>query len=281
MCVCVCVFVDGKEFLKGLHTAGLVLYYPQKSPDWVMALDIVKTTIGVLFLTFFPPFLKVYLKPRAITRELLHMLDPDGSVAAGSNSFPLRLFFFFFFCSPPFCDRYQTALMANKAADLAKLEEEYENLSVLKRDLDAKASRSGHRWTWGVTAAVTGQGILMARLIWWDLSWDVMEPIAYLLSFSYMTLGWAYFVIARDDIAEYGTLAGRYIRSAQRRLYAKANFSEENYKALETKIADYKRTLKLYGVVPAKEKKDYPIPHGVLRADIHIPQDSAAVEAKQ
>lgn len=65
---------DGKEFLKGLHTAGIVLYYPQRAPDWV------------------------YLKPRAITRELLHMLDPDGTVTS--------------------------ALMRNKAADLAKLEQE-------------------------------------------------------------------------------------------------------------------------------------------------------------
>ena len=49
---------DGMEFLESLHTAGLVLYYPHRAPDWI------------------------YLKPRAVTRELLHLLDPDGIIAA-------------------------------------------------------------------------------------------------------------------------------------------------------------------------------------------------------
>jgi hypothetical protein len=66
---------DGKDFLKGLHAAGIVLYYSHRAPDWI------------------------YLKPRAITRELLHMLDPDGTLS--------------------------TALMKNKTADLEKLEAEY------------------------------------------------------------------------------------------------------------------------------------------------------------
>jgi calcium uniporter protein, mitochondrial len=174
------------------------------------------------------------------------------------------------------------ALMSNKAADLSKLEAEFQKLTLLKQELDAKAARSGTRWTWGVTGAVTLQGIIMARLIWWDLSWDVMEPIAYLLSFSYMTFGWAYFVVARDDIAEYGTLAGKYINSAKRKLYAKAGLSEEAYKALEAKIAEHKRNLKLYGVVPANERKDYPIPHGVLRESLqHAPGGHPVTAQKQ
>ncbi len=96
--------------------------------------------------------LRIYLRPRAITRELLHMLDPDGVVTA--------------------------ALMRNKAADLAKLEQEYEALSKTKAEIDARAL------TYGVMAAVTLQGLVMARLIWWDLSWDVMEPVAYLIGFT-------------------------------------------------------------------------------------------------
>lgn len=102
--------------------------------------------------------LRIYLRPRAITRELLHMLDPDGVVTA--------------------------ALMRNKAADLAKLEQEYEALSKTKAEIDARALHKGYRWTYGVMAAVTLQGLVMARLIWWDLSWDVMEPVAYLIGFT-------------------------------------------------------------------------------------------------
>lgn len=200
------------------------------------------------------------------------MLDPDGVVTS--------------------------ALMRNKAADLAKLEAEYAALTKVKQDLDARALRKGHGWTYGVMAAVTLQGLLMARLIWWDLSWDVMEPIAYLIGFtyvsrrssfspgfslgrSYMTFGWAYFVIARDDIAEYGTVAGKYVANATRKLYAKAAFSQESYDALREKIALTKRNLKAYGVVPAAERKNYPIPHGVLRESILEQEHAQHVIEKQ
>jgi hypothetical protein len=84
-----------------------------------------------------------------------------------------------------------------------------------------------------------------------------------------MTFGWAYFVIARDDIAEYGTVAGKYINSTKRKLYAKAKFSVEAFEALQEQISAHKRTLKAYGVVPRGERKEYPIPHGVLRENLN------------
>lgn len=166
-------------------------------------------------------------------------------------------------------------------------------MTKTKRALDEVAMSRGQRWTYGVVAAVTAQGALMARLIWWDLSWDVMEPIAYLLSFTYLTFGWAYFVIARDDIAEYGTIAGRYVHGVKNKLYAKAGFSQEAYDALSERILTQKKTLKAYGVVTPAERKvrgvgncvwsldaflcqEYPIPHGVLRDNLLHPHAHAA-----
>ncbi len=96
-----------------------------------------------------------------------------------------------------------------------------------------------------------------------------------------MTFGWAYFVIARDDIAEYGTVAGKYVANTKRRLYNKAAFSQEAYDALRDKIALTKRNLKAYGVVPVAERKNYPIPHGVLRESILEQEHATHVEEKQ
>jgi hypothetical protein len=133
---------EGIEFLKALHTAGLVLYYPHRAPNFI------------------------FLRPRAVTRELLNLLDPDGSIAS--------------------------ALMQNKTANLAKLEAEYAELSRQKAVLDETAMRRGNRWVKIMMGSVVVQAAVMTRLIWWDLSWDVMEPIAYLLGFSYLTFGWGW-----------------------------------------------------------------------------------------
>ena len=185
-----------------------MLYYPYRSPDWI------------------------YLRPRAITRELLNLLDPDAEIAS--------------------------ALMRNKTANLEKLEAEYATLLKQKAELDAQAARSGDRMTQIVMGSVVAQFFLFGRLIFWDLSWDVMEPVAYITAFSYGTLGWAWYTIARADIAEYGTIAGRYVSGKSLKLYEQNNFSLAHFQAVEQEILEHQNTLKAYGVDRLK-KRPYPI----------------------
>ena len=126
--------------------------------------------------------------------------------------------------------------------------------------MDALAMRKGDRWTKVMMGGVVVQGIIMGRLIWWDLSWDVMEPVAYLMAFSYAAFGWAFYTISKDDIAEYGTVAGKYVANTTTKLYEQNGFSLKHYKEVEEQIAEMKRTLKAYGVVPKEDRKEYPIP---------------------
>ena len=105
----------------------------------------------------------VYLKPREVTRELYRLLDPDGAVAK--------------------------SMVAAKAHDLQELEREYAKMKAVKDEIDSLAKKSAMRRTWATIGLLVLQGGVMARLIWWDLSWDVMEPVAYLIGFSYMTFG--------------------------------------------------------------------------------------------
>lgn len=41
-----------------------------------------------------------------------------------------------------------------------------------------------------------------AYLTWWELSWDVMEPVAYILSLSYSLLAYLYFLYTRGSYFE-------------------------------------------------------------------------------
>ncbi len=202
---------EGIEFLKALHTAGLVLYYPHRAPNYI------------------------FLRPRAVTRELLNLLDPDGTIAA--------------------------ALMQTKTTNLAKLEAQYAELTKQKQALDEAAARKGSRWVKIMMASVVAQAAIMTRLIWWELSWDVMEPVAYLLGFSYLTFGWGWYLVSRDDIAEYGSIAGKYISSSKQKLYNKNGFSLDAYTKIGDEIERQKSTLKSFGVVRPKDRRfAYPIP---------------------
>ena len=217
----------GEQFLTGMHQCGVVLYYPKKSPNWI------------------------YLKPRAITRELLSMLDPDGSVSK--------------------------ALVAKKAETLVGLQKTFNGLNEEKLTMDIQAEKSSRKWTWAVIGGMGIQGAVLTRLIWWDLSWDVMEPVTYLMAFSYMTFGWAYYTLSKDDIAEYGTLAGRFVRNSKKKLYKKAGFDEGAFYELQNEIVNKKNILKSYGVILEEDKSSYPLPVSELRAS---PPQQEAEEIK-
>jgi hypothetical protein len=62
-----------------LHVTGVVLYYPSLAPDWVLMLSCDGVCCDV------PLSLQIYLKPHAVTRELLSMIDPDGLLAQGNT----------------------------------------------------------------------------------------------------------------------------------------------------------------------------------------------------
>ena len=44
----------------------------------------------------------------------------------------------------------------------------------------------------------------MAYLTWWELSWDVMEPIAYHLTLVYGAIAYLYFMATRGGLLEVG-----------------------------------------------------------------------------
>jgi hypothetical protein len=39
----------------------------------------------------------------------------------------------------------------------------------------------------------------VARLTWWEFSWDIMEPVTYILTFSTAVIGFVYFVVTQSD----------------------------------------------------------------------------------
>lgn len=51
---------------------------------------------------------------------------------------------------------------------------------------------------WGGLAYMATQFGILARLTWWEYSWDIMEPVTYFITYGSAMAMYAYFVITRQ-----------------------------------------------------------------------------------
>lgn len=70
------------------------------------------------------------------------------------------------------------------------------------------------------------------RLTFWELSWDVMEPIAFHLASFYMICGHAFFIVTCKDPTYEGWFTTRF-KSKQKNLMRKANFDLQRFTHLQ------------------------------------------------
>ena len=66
--------------------------------------------------------------------------------------------------------------------DLGPLEES-------KKILDLQAERKANNLTWLGLGLMSVQFGILARLTWWEYSWDIMEPGMYIYTFSTFVIG--------------------------------------------------------------------------------------------
>ena len=82
--------------------------------------------------------------------------------------------------------------LAEIDAELAPLNESYSKL------VD-KARFRNNLVVWGGLGFMACQFGLLARLTWWEYSWDIMEPVTYFVTYGTAMACYAYFVLTRED----------------------------------------------------------------------------------
>ncbi|KAK1426900.1 hypothetical protein QVD17_15580 [Tagetes erecta] len=112
--------------------------------------------------------------------------------------------------------------------------EELKQLQAKQEEID-KLAHKQVRWI-----LYTGLGFSLAqiglffRLTFWELSWDVMEPISYFATTSGIIVGYAYFLITSRD-PTYQDFMKRLFLSRRRKLMKKLNFDVERFMDLQRK----------------------------------------------
>ena len=67
-----------------------------------------------------------------------------------------------------------------------------------KDELAANAHRNTRLLTWVGLGLMSLQFGVLARLTWWEYSWDIMEPVTYFVTYGTSMALYAYFVLTRQ-----------------------------------------------------------------------------------
>lgn len=60
------------------------------------------------------------------------------------------------------------------------------------------AQRRTNVLTWVGLGLMSVQFGILARLTWWEYSWDIMEPVTYFVTYGTAMAGYAYFVLTKQ-----------------------------------------------------------------------------------
>ncbi|XP_053674533.1 calcium uniporter protein, mitochondrial, partial [Anopheles nili] len=82
---------------------------------------------------------------------------------------------------------------------LEQLNEKLGPLEVKKTELDLKAARKTNALTWVGLGLMSVQFGVLARLTWWEYSWDIMEPVTYFVTYGTAMAAYAYFVLTKQE----------------------------------------------------------------------------------
>ncbi|XP_049299339.1 calcium uniporter protein, mitochondrial [Anopheles funestus] len=82
---------------------------------------------------------------------------------------------------------------------LEQLNEKLGPLEAKKNELDQKAARKTNALTWVGLGLMSVQFGVLARLTWWEYSWDIMEPVTYFVTYGTAMAAYAYFVLTKQE----------------------------------------------------------------------------------
>ncbi|XP_043911483.1 calcium uniporter protein, mitochondrial-like [Protopterus annectens] len=124
---------------------------------------------------------------------------------------------------------------------IERLEDLQAQLKPLEQARDQISRKAQKRTTWvlwgGMAYMATQFGIL-ARLTWWEYSWDIMEPVTYFITYGSAMAMYAYFVLTRQEYI-YPDARDRQFLLFFHKGAKKTKFDIEKYNQLKDAISQF------------------------------------------
>nr|XP_033796501.1 calcium uniporter protein, mitochondrial isoform X3 [Geotrypetes seraphini] len=120
------------------------------------------------------------------------------------------------------------------------LKQQLEPLEKVRLEVSRKAEKRTTWVLWGGLAYMATQFGILARLTWWEYSWDIMEPVTYFITYGSAIAMYAYFVLTRQEYIYPDA------RDRQHLLYfhkgaKKIHFNLEKYNHLKEAVAQMEK----------------------------------------
>jgi len=96
-------------------------------------------------------------------------------------------------------EEYQAEQEQKLVRELEAMRDELAPLEDSRKMLAAHAERRTQNLTWLGLGLMSVQFGILARLTWWEYSWDIMEPVTYFVTYGTAIACYAYFVLTRQD----------------------------------------------------------------------------------
>ncbi|KAM4598847.1 calcium uniporter protein, mitochondrial [Fundulus diaphanus] len=126
---------------------------------------------------------------------------------------------------------------------LEDLNSQLRPLEKVREELSKKAERRTTWVLWGGMAYMATQFGILARLTWWEYSWDIMEPVTYFITYGTAMAMYAYFVLTRQEYVYPDARDRQYLLFFHKGV-KRTRFDVEKYNKLKDDIAEVELDLK-------------------------------------
>ncbi|KAJ8982072.1 hypothetical protein NQ317_001481, partial [Molorchus minor] len=82
---------------------------------------------------------------------------------------------------------------------LEAVQQELQPLEDKKLQIELVAQRRSNWLAWAGLGLMSVQFGILARLTWWEYSWDIMEPVTYFVTYGTAMACYSYFVLTREE----------------------------------------------------------------------------------
>ncbi|XP_042877898.1 calcium uniporter protein, mitochondrial-like isoform X1 [Penaeus japonicus] len=96
-------------------------------------------------------------------------------------------------------DQHQVMKERDIVSQIEELKAQLAPLEKKRDDLVTAAERRTSILTWAGLGYMALQFGFLARLTWWEYSWDIMEPVTYFVTYGTAIGAYAYYVVTKQD----------------------------------------------------------------------------------
>ncbi|KAG7200435.1 hypothetical protein KM043_017885 [Ampulex compressa] len=128
--------------------------------------------------------------------------------------------------------------------ELEDIKLELEPLERKIQELETTAARKANLFVWACLVMMSVQFGGLARLTWWEYSWDIMEPVTYFVTYG-TTMAWfIYFLLTKQEYMLPDVLNRRHLIALHKRA-KQAGLDLDLYNQLKDRAYELETTLKI------------------------------------